>query len=142
MKNNKYQTERYLVKNIVSYLKKKGYQIALEVPFLSRSIDIVYQTKKGEIVAIEAKMDYCKRAFNQAKYCLLGASRVYVCLPERRVAENIRQRFLNMGIGVIHTDKPSNGREHLKFVIRANRNKTVDRNCKKLLYKAFKEKTK
>ncbi len=68
MKNNKYKTERYLVENIVSYLTKKGYQIAIEVPFLSRSIDIVYQTKRGEIVAIEAKMDYCKRAFNQAKY--------------------------------------------------------------------------
>lgn len=142
MKNNTVQTEKYLVNNIVSYLEKKGYLIALEVPFLSRSIDIVYRTKRGELIAIEAKMNYCKRAFNQAKYCLLGASRVYVCLPERRIAENIRQRFLNMGIGLIHADKPSNGRKHLKFVIKADKNKSVDKKCKRLLYEAFKKRIK
>lgn len=142
MKNNTVRTERHLVKNIASYLEKKGYNIALEVPFLSRSIDIIYQTKSGELVAIEAKMDYCKRAFNQAKYCLLGASRVYVCLPERRIAGNIRQRFLDMGIGLIHADKPSNGRKHIKFVIKANRNENLDRRCKNLLREAFLKKTK
>jgi hypothetical protein len=119
MKNNSIQAEKYLVKNIVSYLEKKGYLIALEVPFLSRSIDVVYKTKRGELVAIEAKMDYCKKAFEQAKYCLLAASRVYVCLPERRISDMVRQRFLGMGIGLIHADKPSNGKKHLKFVIKA-----------------------
>lgn len=139
MKNNTIQTEKHLVRNIVSYLEKKGYSIALEVPFLSRSIDIVYKTKSGELIAIEAKMDYCKRAFNQAKYCLLGASRVYVCLPERRIADNIRQRFLNMGIGLIHADKPSNGKKRLKFVIKADKNKTLDKKCRRLLCEAFKK---
>ncbi len=67
---------------------------------------------------------------------------MYVCLPERRVAENIRQRFLDMGIGLIHADKPSNGRKHLKFIIKANRNKVIDRSCQKILYNAFKEKIK
>ena len=142
MKNNTIQTEKHLVRNIVSCLEKKGYSIVLEVPFLSRSIDIVYRTKRGELVAIEAKMDYCKRAFNQAKYCLLGASRVYVCLPERKISDNVRQRFLNMGVGLIHADKPSNGRKHLKFVIKADRNKSLDKKYRKLLYKAFKKQMK
>jgi DNA-binding sugar fermentation-stimulating protein len=54
-------SEKKLVENIISHLKGKGYFVATEVPFLSRSIDIVYQTKKKEIVAIELKWITAKR---------------------------------------------------------------------------------
>ena len=129
--------EKTLVKNLVSYLKKKGHRVKLEVPFLYRSIDIVYKTKRGELVAIEVKMDHCKKALDQAKYCLLGASRVYVCLPKRKITCNIREKFLNMDIGLIHANKRSNDRHSFKYkyVIRANKN--LNRYYKKIFKEAF-----
>jgi hypothetical protein len=129
--------ERKLVRNIVRYLTKKGYRTAVEVPFLSRSIDIVYRTRTGEIVAIEVKMTDWKRALNQAKYCLLGASRVYICLPERTLMENTRSKIRSMGIGLIHADRPSNGRKAMRFVIGATRNQVVDKHCRRILKAAF-----
>ncbi len=135
-------SEKKLVENIISHLKGKGYFVATEVPFLSRSIDIVYQTKKKEIVAIEAKMDHCKKALNQAKYCMLGASRVYVCLPERKITEKIKKRYLEMGVGLIHADKPSNGKRYLRFEIGALRNRQLIKDYREILFVAFKKRAK
>jgi hypothetical protein len=73
---------------------------------------------------------------------MLGASRVYVCLPERKITEKIKKRYLEMGVGLIHADKPSNGKRYLRFEIGALRNRQLIKDYREILFVAFKKRAK
>jgi hypothetical protein len=74
--------------------------IAREVPFLSRCIDLVLLTNNEEIIAIEFKIKNWRQAIEQAKYHMLGADKVYICLPQRNPSESLINVLLSEKIGL------------------------------------------
>ena len=98
-----YKSETLLTNAIVSHLKSKGLRPTTEIPFLGRSLDLVYKAKNGKVIAIEIKRfpKHILQALDQAKYCLLGADEAYVCIPEYNITEKTLIKFKNTGVGLI-----------------------------------------
>jgi hypothetical protein len=74
--------------------------IVREVPFFSRCIDLVLLTKCEEIIAIEFKVKDWRQAIEQAKNHMLGADKVYICLPQRKPSESLINELLAEEIGL------------------------------------------
>jgi len=75
-----------------------------EVPFFSRSIDMVIRGKDDEIISIEFKLDNIKIVYEQAQKCLLCSDFVYVCLPKKKLRDESLDLFVKSGIGIIFVD--------------------------------------
>jgi hypothetical protein len=74
--------------------------IIREVPFLSRCIDLVLLTKNEEAITIEFKIKNWRQAIEQAKNHMLGADKVYICLPERNPSELLINALISEKIGL------------------------------------------
>jgi hypothetical protein len=74
--------------------------IVREVPFLSRCIDLVLLTKKNEAITIEFKIKNWRQAIEQVKNHMLGADKVYICLPERNPSDLLINALLSEKIGL------------------------------------------
>jgi len=98
-----FSTEEELRDILVGVLRRKGIQPSLEIPFLGRSLDIAYRCADGSITTIEVKRQskHVREALNQAKYCMLGADRVYVCMPNYGITENVKSAFRDLGVGLM-----------------------------------------
>lgn len=99
-------SEHEMVNKAVSYLKNKGYDVATEVPFLQRSIDVVYK-KEEKFVAIEFKLNNWRRALIQARTHNYGADEVYICIPEPKrgdISELLKEELNKTNIGLILFD--------------------------------------
>jgi hypothetical protein len=99
-------TEKEMVHNCYSFFKDKGYLVAKEVPFLQRSIDLVYKNEENDLVAIEFKLHDWKRAMKQAKTHFYGTKKVYVCLPKpkRNISDNLLNLLENIPLGLMIYD--------------------------------------
>ena len=75
-----------------------------EVPFFSRSIDMIILNNDNEIISIEFKLRDIKSVYEQAKKCLLCSDYVYVCLPKRNLQNENCELFKQSGIGIIFVD--------------------------------------
>ena len=75
-----------------------------EVPFFSRSIDMIIQGVNGEIISIEFKLHDIKTVYEQAQKCLLCSDYVYVCLPRKKLRDTSLDLFAESGIGIIFVD--------------------------------------
>jgi len=71
--------------------------IALEVPFLSRCIDMVLINENSVIYTVEFKMHNIKQAIKQARDHSLGADYAFICIPEKKVDMEL---FKNENIGL------------------------------------------
>lgn len=87
-----------------------------EVPLLGRSVDLAY-IFRGKIFAIEFKLKNWRRAIDQSRDHLLGADFAYICMPERKVTDEMRQELESYGIGLVFFKK--DGRWPFKEVISA-----------------------
>lgn len=114
---NNIPSEKVLLSKVYNLLKRRGYAVTKEVPFLSRSIDLVYKDKNNEIVAIEIKIKKWDRALKQARYCLLGTSRVYVYLSNVIVTEKIKESFKKIGLGLAVINTGSNGKISISHIL-------------------------
>lgn len=96
-------------------------KIAIEVPFLSRCIDMVLQSFEGDIISIEFKMRDWKKAVVQARDHSLGADLSYICLPQKDVFSNkMIFELEKFGLGLMSYNRNSN--DPLKIIIPAKRN--------------------
>lgn len=86
---NKY-TEREMVLDFCKVLERENVVFAVEVPFMNRSVDLVFY-KDEKIKAIEFKLHDWQKAVKQAKVHSLGADEVYVCLPHDSYAHRVEQ---------------------------------------------------
>lgn len=95
--------------------------IIREVPFLSRSIDMVLVTHKNEIVSIEFKLKNWKQAIKQALDHKNGADRAYICMPEPPMGFNelFIKKLKETGIGLIEFNPAD---EEINFIIEAEKN--------------------
>lgn len=92
-----------------NFARDKEYKkVLLEVPFLSRSIDMVLVQNDETIITIEFKLHDWKKALMQAKDHALGADKAYICLPMRKLSEKIEYSFKNSGIGLLFYDDRTN----------------------------------
>jgi hypothetical protein len=95
--------EYEMVDECYSYLlNKSGYytNIVREVPFLSRCIDLVLLTNDEKIITVEFKIKNWREAIEQAKDHMLGADKVYVCLPQKKPSETLVNLLVSEKIGL------------------------------------------
>jgi len=56
--------------------------IHLEVPYMSRCIDMVLIKNNDDIITIEFKLTNWKKALKQAETHKYGANKAYICMPK------------------------------------------------------------
>jgi hypothetical protein len=119
----RFASEKELRDELIYVLRSKGHRPVVEIPFLGRSLDVVYQTGNHSVTVIEVKRlpNHIRRALNQAKIALLGADNVYVCTPLHNVSDETRSLFENLGIGLMFICE-KNQRVSLKCVFPSRRN--------------------
>jgi len=95
-------TESEMVQVASNELARLGRRFATEVPFLNRSIDLVYEDQQLDaLVAIEFKLSHWQRGIKQARDHLLGTVWVYICLPESKISESLLDRASRESLGVL-----------------------------------------
>lgn len=93
-------SERALVSLAAERLLADGADVRVEVPYISRSIDLVYVDDSGRPVVVEFKRRNWRRAIDQARFCLSGCERVYICMPEDSLTPEALRCAEQEGIGV------------------------------------------
>ena len=89
------------------YNKLKNYSnlktIVLEVPYLSRCIDMVLVDDFNNLITIEFKLKNWQQAIKQAKDHSLGADMAYICLPKpnRNISKKLIEESNKNGIGIL-----------------------------------------
>lgn len=133
-----FQTEYELRDALIEVLERKKVRPVVEVPFLGRSIDVAYNCLDGSITAIEVKLEQrnIKRALNQAKFCLLGAERVYVCTPAYDISDDVLSEFRNLGVGLIFL-KQIHNKSSINYVLPAGNNNRKRKEYKSKFQKAL-----
>lgn len=79
-------------------------EVKREIPFLSRSIDLVCMTKDQQVISIELKVHDWKHAIQQASDHRLGADKAYICLPKRKITDALSDALSEAGIGLLLFD--------------------------------------
>ena len=90
-----------LAQRVAQRFGSLGYHVRREVPYLSRSVDMVFLGSDAEPVAVEFKLRDWQRAIKQAAFCLTGAAKAYICMPAQRVGETVVQAAKDRGVGVL-----------------------------------------
>lgn len=80
-------------------------EVKREIPFLSRSIDLVCMTKNQQVISIELKVHDWKHAIQQASDHKLGADKAYICLPKRKITQALLDALSAKGIGLLLFDR-------------------------------------
>jgi len=75
-------------------------KVVREVPFLSRCIDIVIITNELKSITIEFKIKNWRKAIEQAKNHKLGADKSYICLPEKKINNELFRLLQQEQIGL------------------------------------------
>ena len=97
-------TEYDMVQAVADFLCESHCQVAINVPFMNQCIDLVYINTNNELVAVEFKLHDWKRAVQQSRTHLLGADRVYICIPCRAVTDELSESLTTHGIGLFFYD--------------------------------------
>lgn len=97
-------TEQEMVLAVARYLRSSQCRIAFEVPFMSQSIDMVYENLDGLLTAVEFKKHDWSKALEQSRTHLLGADQVYICLPSRNPSARLEAALRDCGIGLMLFD--------------------------------------
>jgi len=96
-----------MVNDAYKKLKSSGIykHIILEVPFMSRSIDMILVDNYDRIISIEFKLHDWRKAIVQAQDHVLGADESYICIPKRNTESTRMMEMLkDTGIGLMYYD--------------------------------------
>lgn len=95
-----------MVNKAIDFYQNKGCKVSTEVPFLHRSIDLVYESN-GKLNAIEFKRKDWKKAYEQARTHIYGSDRVYICIlkPSRGISKDLEIYFKDSPIGLLFFDE-------------------------------------
>jgi len=95
-------TENKIVRYLVDYFLSEGFETFLEVPFLSRRIDLVAQQKStGDLYLVEAKVSNWRKALEQACIYLLCGDYAYNAIAENFVHRVKEDDLAHHGVGLI-----------------------------------------
>lgn len=93
-------TETQILNFTRKKLTKRGSKVFVQVPFLSRCIDMVIIDGE-EIISVEFKLHDWRKAIAQSRDHLLGVDKAYVCLPARETpSEILIENLKEHGIGL------------------------------------------
>lgn len=81
-------------------LQKEYHLVKQEIPFLSRCIDVVLLDQSDNLISIEFKINKWRHAITQAKNHKLGSDKAYICLPERKISDELTGAVSEAGIGL------------------------------------------
>ncbi len=89
-------TENEMVQDCYNKLKGLSIykEIHLEVPYMSRCIDMILIKNNDDIITIEFKLTNWKKALKQAKTHKYGANKAYICMPEP--AKGFKSNFIKL----------------------------------------------
>ncbi|MCP4653602.1 MAG: hypothetical protein GY858_09525 [Candidatus Omnitrophica bacterium] len=92
--------ERTLVDSAYKRLTQHfSMDVCREVPVLGRFADLVY-IENNTVVAIEFKLFNWRRAIRQSYDHKLGADFSYVCMPKRKITQEMRRALKSAGVGL------------------------------------------
>ncbi len=115
-----FSTEREFVQSVAEQLEELALEYYLEVPCLSRCIDLII-LERGVTTAIEFKLKDWRRGLSQAREHLLAVDTSIVCLPWRRTTDEMMQAFSSSGVGL--SLFPGDGPWAFKEVVSPSRSK-------------------
>ena len=86
-------------------------EIVMEVPYLSRCIDMVMVNHENEIYSVEFKLKNWRKAIEQAKDHKNGADYAYICIPRppKGISEVLTNAVIEAGIGLMVFECNDNG---------------------------------
>ena len=94
-------SEGALVARCLKKLKSfPSVRVCCEVPILGRSVDLAY-VRDGELFTVEFKIHDWRRAVTQARDHLLGSDYSYICMPQRRVSDEMQAQLRGTGVGLM-----------------------------------------
>ncbi len=94
-------TEATLVSRSFRSLKDNpSIDVCCEVPILGRTVDLAY-IENRLIFTIEFKLGDWRKGLVQARDHLLGADYAYICMPRRRVSDEMRSELEEVGVGLV-----------------------------------------
>jgi hypothetical protein len=136
MKKKNNTPELDMVNDCFEYLKDLAMYkyIVLEIPFLSRCIDMVLITPNEKLITIEFKISDINHAIEQARDHRLGADYSFICIPKRKNIEN--QLFKKEKIGLLYYNKDQ--KVKIETIIIAPYNKPVELFRKQLINNTIK----
>lgn len=101
------QTKRYNIseKTLVDGALRRlrslpSIRVCCEVPVLGRSVDLAY-VRDGVLVTVEFKVRDWRRALLQVRAHLLAADYCYICMPNRRVSNDMELSLERTGVGLL-----------------------------------------
>jgi hypothetical protein len=97
--------ELALVEKVSDYLDARLFHTVTELPFLQRHVDIVgYESSRGALIAVEAKVKNWQCALRQAVTCLLFADEVYIAMPTEYIHRVDQSEIARFGIGLLEVN--------------------------------------
>jgi hypothetical protein len=106
-----HQRQRYRIseKTLVDGALKKlkdfpSIRVCREVPVLGRSVDLAY-VRGGILITVEFKVHDWRRALLQVRAHLLAADYCYICMPDRRVSNEMELSLERTGVGLLFYTK-------------------------------------
>lgn len=106
-------SELELQVKIYNILKNTGYEVYMEVPFLTRSIDIV-AVRDQRVYSFELKLHDWRKAIKQSIDHAHGADEAYICLPKvTRLNDEMLELAQENGIGIVFFDSDNNQLEEV-----------------------------
>ncbi|MDD5750359.1 MAG: hypothetical protein PHU56_01780 [Candidatus Pacebacteria bacterium] len=115
-------TEAQILRFAKKKLIEKGSMVYIQVPFLSRCIDMVL-LDGDEIISIEFKLHDWRKAVIQSKDHLLGVDKAYICIPAREnPSDQLLETLKEHGIGLFFFYKES---EPLKEILPAQKSNLI-----------------
>lgn len=94
-------SEQEMVIKFCKTLEEEGKIFAVEVPFFSRSVDLVFMDADFKYYAVEFKLKNWRRAIDQAKYYMIGVEFAFVCIPKNIYNKRIEKEILDSNCGLI-----------------------------------------
>lgn len=107
-------SEQAMVIKFCQYLEMQNVSFTVEVPFLHRSIDLVYTDSEWSYYAIEFKLKDWKKAIIQASDYIMGADHALICIPKNIFNEKIEVLALQNGVWIILFDYENGKFETIK----------------------------
>lgn len=93
-------SEQAYAMDALKRLRRLQVKCRREAAILGRSADLVFLHDEN-LCSVELKLSDWRRAFRQARDHQLAVDRAYVCLPGKRISEDIRAEAERTGIGLL-----------------------------------------
>ncbi|MFC2142731.1 hypothetical protein ACFLR7_07345 [Acidobacteriota bacterium] len=119
--------EKELQDSVFKYLRKNNKKVFVEIPFMSRIIDLVL-IDSDSITAIELKTQNWKRAIDQLLENRIAADYCCLCMPKQNMSTSlvqiIQEEMASYGFGFFLWD---NNIKEMTVILKGHQNQTFSK---------------